>query len=86
MPVQKQPVYKKSDYLTVIQYAKMHKENRQDVEKAMKKALYRHATIKVQNRTYEIIISDHGRLHLRPEAAAQQKFLEYLEQIKGQEK
>ncbi|MBR4475160.1 MAG: hypothetical protein IKP05_00560 [Alphaproteobacteria bacterium] len=86
MPAAKSQYFTKADFLTGPQYAKKHEEERELVEKAMKKAYLRRATVKVSNRLYEIITSDHGRLHLRPEEPAQQKFIEILNEIKGKNK
>ena len=86
MPAPKSQYFTRADFLTAVQYAKAHDEDREIVEKAMKKAYLRRATIKVSNRLYEIIMSDHGRFHLRPEEQAQQKFIEILNEIKGKNK
>ena len=86
MPAPKSSYFTKADFLTGPQYAKQHKEDREIVEKAMKKAYLRRATVKVSNRLYEIITSDHGRLHLRPEDQAQAKFIEILNEIKEKNK
>jgi len=86
MPTKTSEVYKKTEYLTANQYAKTHNESPKIVEKALQKARLLHASIKINTMLREIIISNHGRLHVRPEPEAHKKLQEIIEQLKGQQK
>ena len=82
--------YSKDDYLTPIKYASKYGLTKEIVEKAMKIARLRHASITLNRggTKREIIISQHGKHHVRPEPTAHDALNKIIQEIqsKGESK
>ena len=83
-------VYTKDDYLTSTKYAERYGLTKEIVEKAIKIARIRKASIALYRggTKREIVVSMHGRYHIRPEADAHEALNKIIQEIqsKGESK
>ena len=74
--------YTKKDFLTAFQYAKKHNIDKKLVLAAMSLAEKRNETVKIYTTNRQIVFKKSSTYHLRPEPAAQERFMQILQEIK----